>query len=380
MGSSTQKLVGGLVGAVVIGVVILVALSVLISGASVFFAGIGSGNGCAGTASISSTATPPTCIPPSGSAVAVVQLALEMAAHLHLHPACNGVASYPKCYDTWYDAGFPQAVLAYGQRFWPGSSAWHNGTFQCVSYVLGAYSQVNPLPSSGNAIDFWGLYQNRPGWLEIPAQRSLPTPGDIIVWHHAPDGHVAIVTAVVPPTGRKDGMVTFGQADAPTALDVMPLHPDLSVSTWPGYTVLGYIRPLSPVAVSSSAQAFVSLAAQDALAAGISPTLYVRQINAESGFNPKALSPAGAEGIAQFLPATAQALGVDPWDPVAALHAAARLMASYVSRYGEDYTKALAAYNAGPPTLNAALTSCGTHWLGCMPAETQHYVHLIMQS
>ena len=175
-------------------------------------------------------------------------------------------------------------------------------------------------------------------------------------------------------------MITFGQADAPTALDVMPLHPDLSVSTWPGDTVLGYIRPLSPVAASTSLQAFVSLAAQDALAAGISPTLYVRQINAESGFNPKALSPAGAEGIAQFLPATAQALGVDPWDPVAALRAAARLMASYMSRYGGDYTKALASYNAGPPTLDAALTSCGAHWLGCMPAETQHYVHLIMQS
>ncbi len=175
-------------------------------------------------------------------------------------------------------------------------------------------------------------------------------------------------------------MITFGQADAPTALDVMPLHPDLSVSTWPGYTVLGYIRPLSALSTVSASKAFVTLAAQDALAAGISPTLYVRQINAESGFNPKALSPAGAEGIAQFLPATAQALGVDPWDPVAALHAAARLMASYVSSYGGEYAKALAAYNAGPPTLDAALTSCGAHWLVCMPAETQHYVHLIMQS
>ncbi len=375
MGSSTPKLLGGLVGVIVLGVLILMVMVVLLSGALALLSVTSSGTGCA-----TSRATSSGCVPPTGSAAAVVQLALQMASHLYVNPACNGVASYPTCYDTWYDAGFPQAVLAYGQRFWPGSFAWHNGTFQCVSYVLGAYSQVNPLPASGNAIDFWGLYQHRPGWLEIAAQRSPPEPGDIIVWHHAPDGHLAIVTAVMPPTGRKDGMITFGQADAPTALDVMPLHPDLSVSTWPGYTVLGYIRPLSPVAASSSAQAFVSLAAQDALAAGISPTLYVRQINAESGFNPKALSPAGAEGIAQFLPATAQALGVDPWDPVAALRAAARLMASYVSGYGGEYAKALAAYNAGSPTLDAALTSCGAHWLGCMPAETQHYVHLILQS
>ena len=375
MSGSTPKLLGGLVGVIVLGILALMVMVVLLSGALALLSGTGSGNGCA-----TSRATASGCVPPMGSAVAVVQLAMAMAAHLYMNPACHGVASYPNCYDTWYDAGFPQAVLAYGQRFWPGSFAWHNGTFQCVSYVLGAYSQVNPLPAGGNAIDFWGLYQNRPGWLEIPAQRSLPNPGDIIVWHHAPDGHVAIVTGVVPPTGKKDGMITFGQADAPTALDVMPLHPDLSVSTWPGYTVLGYIRPLSPVAASTSLQAFVSLAAQDALAAGISPTLYVRQINAESGFNPKALSPVGAEGIAQFLPATASALGVDPWDPVAALRAAARLMASYVSRYGGEYAKALAAYNAGPPTLEAALTNCGAHWLVCMPSETQHYVHLIMQS
>jgi len=375
MSSSTAKLLGGFIGVIGLGILALMVMVVLLSGALALLSGTGSGTGCA-----TSRATASACIPPTGSAAAVVQLALQMASHLYMNPACHGVASYPNCYDTWYDAGFPQAVLAYGQRFWPGNFAWHNGTFQCVSYVLGAYSQVNPLPASGNAIDFWGLYQNRAGWLEIPVQRRLPNPGDIIVWQHAPDGHVAIVTAVVPPTAKADGMVTFGQADAPTALDVMPIHPDLSVSTWPGYTVLGYIRPLGILAASSKASAFVSLATQDALAAGISPTLYVRQINAESSFNPKALSPAGAEGIAQFLPATAQALGVDPWDPVASLRAAARLMAGYVSQYGGEYAKALAAYNAGYPTLDAAITRCGTSWLQCLPAETQHYIQLILSS
>ena len=375
MSSSTAKLLGGFIGVIGLGILALMVMVVLLSGALVLLSGTSSGTECT-----TSRATSSGCVPPTGSAAAVVQLALQMASHLYMNPACHGVASYPNCYDTWYDAGFPQAVLAYGQRFWPGSIDWHNGTFQCVSYVLGAYSQVNPLPASGNAIDFWGLYQNRAGWLEIPVQRRLPNPGDIIVWQHAPDGHVAIVTAVVPPTAKADGMVTFGQADAPTALDVMPIHPDLSVSTWPGYTVLGYIRPLAVLSAVSASKAFATLAAQDALAAGISPTLYVRQINAESSFNPKALSPAGAEGIAQFLPATAQALGVDPWDPVASLRAAARLMASYVRESGGDYARALAAYNAGPPTLDAALTRCGAAWLGCMPAETQQYIHLIMQS
>ena len=378
MHTSIHKLVGGLVGAVVLAVLLLVVLASLMAGASIFLAGTGSRSNCTGT--------PPRCVPSTGNAAAVVQIALEMATHLYVNPACHGVTSYPNCYDTWYDAGFPQAVIAFGERFWPGSSAWHNGTFQCVSYVLGAYSQVNPLPASGNAIDFWGLYQNRPGWLEIPsavapaAQRGLPEPGDIIIWQHAPDGHVAIVTAVVPPTATSDGTVTFGQADAPTALDAMTIHPDLSVTTWPGYTVLGYIRPLSTLAASTSLKALVTLAGQDALAEGISPTVYVKQISVESSFNPRALSPSGAEGIAQLMPATAAALGVDPWNPVAALQAAARLMASYVSRYGGEYAKALAAYNAGYPTLDAAITRCGMSWLQCLPAETQHYVQLILSS
>jgi hypothetical protein len=378
MDTSTHKLVGALAAAVVLGILLLVVLASLMAGASIFLAGTGSRSSCIGSSS--------RCVPPTGTAAAVVQMALEMATHLYVNSACHGVTSFPTCYDTWYDAGFPQAVIAFGERFWPGSFAWHNGTFQCVSYVLGAYSQVNPLPVSGNAIDFWGLYQHRPGWLEIPSavapasQRGLPEPGDIIVWQHAPDGHVAIVTTVVPPTATANGTITFGQADAPSALDAMTIHPDLSVTTWPGYTVLGYIRPLTVMSAVSASNAFVSLASQDAIAAGISPTLFVRQINAESSFNPKALSPAGAEGIAQLLPSTAAALGVDPWDPTASLRAAARLMASYVSHYGGDYAKALAAYNAGPPTVDAALTQCGASWLHCLPAETQHYIQLILSS
>ena len=111
---------------------------------------------------------------------------------------------------------------------------------------------------------------------------------------------------------------------------------------------------------------------------GILP-LFVRQINVESGFNPQALSPAGAEGIAQFLPGTAAALGIDAWNPVAALRAAARLMASYVHQYGDD-AQALAAYNAGSGSLQGALNRCGIRWLSCLPLETQHYIHLVLDT
>ncbi len=125
---------------------------------------------------------------------------------------------------------------------------------------------------------------------------------------------------------------------------------------------------------------YVELARQDALAAGIPPALFVRQINQESGFNPNDLSPAGAEGIAQFMPATAAGLGIDPWDPVQSLWGAAQLMARSTHHYGGDYAKALAAYNGGTGTLQAAIAACGAGWLSCEPAETQAYVQKILGS
>src|SRR5207237_10905388 len=95
-------------------------------------------------------------------------------------------------------------------------------------------------------------------------------------------------------------------------------------------------------------QDFVSLARQDALNVGFSPNVFVRQINQESGFNPSAISPAGALGIAQFEPATAASLGVNPWDPVQSLQGESRLMASYIRQFGGELAKALEAYNAVP--------------------------------
>jgi LysM repeat protein len=127
----------------------------------------------------------------------------------------------------------------------------------------------------------------------------------------------------------------------------------------------------------ASTSQYVALARQEALAAGIPPDTFVRQINQESGFNPNAISPAGAIGIAQFEPATAAGLGIDPHDPVASLTGAAQLMAGYVRQYG-DYAKALAAYNAGPSAVQTAVMLGGTNWRLFLPAETQNYIRLIL--
>lgn len=120
------------------------------------------------------------------------------------------------------------------------------------------------------------------------------------------------------------------------------------------------------------------VARQKALKYGLLPEVFERQIQAESGFNPKAVSSAGALGIAQIMPSTAKGWGVDPRDPVAALEAAAKNMAGYVRTYGgfstndpykvrAAYEKALQAYNAGPGSVGKY-----------MPSETKNYIQKVV--
>ncbi|HEU5383753.1 MAG TPA: lytic transglycosylase domain-containing protein [Ktedonobacteraceae bacterium] len=132
-----------------------------------------------------------------------------------------------------------------------------------------------------------------------------------------------------------------------------------------------------PVSYSVSND-YVSIARQAATSAGINPDLFVRQIQQESGFNPGAVSPAGAVGIAQFMPTTAAGMGVNPYDPTSALYGGARLMAQLSNEFGGNYAKALAAYNAGPGAVIAAQNQGGANWLSFCPAESQNYVHIIM--
>src|SRR5260370_4649382 len=101
------------------------------------------------------------------------------------------------------------------------------------------------------------------------------------------------------------------------------------------------------------------------------PVYFVRQTSEGSGLNPNAVSPAGAEGIAQFEPGTAAGLGIDPWNPIQSLRGAAQLMASYAKTYGRNYAKALAAYNGRTGTLQNARNACGTHLFDCLPGQTR---------
>jgi nitroreductase len=103
----------------------------------------------------------------------------------------------------------------------------------------------------------------------------------------------------------------------------------------------------------------------------VSPGLLAAQLMAESGFNPRAVSPAGALGIAQFMPSTARSYGLrDPFDPVASIDAQAHLMSDLLRQF-RSVPLALAAYNAGP----GAVAGCN-----CIPPypETRAYVARIL--
>jgi hypothetical protein len=127
------------------------------------------------------------------------------------------------------------------------------------------------------------------------------------------------------------------------------------------------VEPL-PAWVPAHLRAAVSSAATEN---GLTPVLLAALLRSESGFDPRAVSPAGALGIAQFMPATAVGLGLrDPFDPAQAIPAAARLLSGHVRAFG-SVALALAAYNAGPGAVR--------RYGGIPPyPETQGYVARIL--
>lgn len=145
------------------------------------------------------------------------------------------------------------------------------------------------------------------------------------------------------------------------------------VSDTPAVAAMG----VRPAALSSNATGWPTGAAAYATAFSAAEKKYNLPVgllsavaHAESNYHPDAVSSAGAIGLMQLMPATAEAFGVDPTNPAQAIDGAARLLQGELNKYG-SVPLALAAYNAGGPAVDK--------YHGIPPyAETQNYVRKVM--
>jgi soluble lytic murein transglycosylase-like protein len=111
---------------------------------------------------------------------------------------------------------------------------------------------------------------------------------------------------------------------------------------------------------------------------GLDPELIIRQCKAESAFRQDAVSPCGALGLMQLMPATAAGLGVDPHDWHQNVNGGLRYMCAAMARFGKDPAKALAAYNCGSGRLAGLLEKHGREWREFLPLETKNYLKKIL--
>ena len=131
--------------------------------------------------------------------------------------------------------------------------------------------------------------------------------------------------------------------DIPTA-DIEHFEKELTPVFAPPSVLAG-----RPAARSSSSQNLNEVVSSASDQYHLDPDLVTSVIRAESGFNPHAISPKGAQGLMQLMPKTASQLGVpNAFDPQSNVQGGTRYLRELLERYNFDLVKALAAYNAGP--------------------------------
>jgi hypothetical protein len=199
-------------------------------------------------------------------------------------------------------------------------------------------------------------------------------PGDILAWdnssrNHGAD-HVAIyigdgkmIEAARPGTNVRISDV-YG---SPTIRRILPEQTVAPAATWNAITMTGSTTGSRLADRTPYAGMFASAAHKY----GVSAALLSAVAKQESGYDPSAVSPAGAQGLMQLMPATAKSLGVtDPLDPAQSIDGAARMLRDLTRRFGSTEL-ALAAYNAGPGAV--------LKYDGIPPyPETQRYVRNVM--
>jgi hypothetical protein len=159
---------------------------------------------------------------------------------------------------------------------------------------------------------------------------------------------------------EQDGRTVYGTRKLPGSIAVL----QFTVKTPPGSPAHVGLGRLGAPQLTRYSRQFKAAAH----ATGIDEAWLRAIAHAESGFDPHALSPKGAQGVMQLMPALAREYGVrDPYAPEQSIGGGARYLQALLHRYGNDMARAVAAYNAGIVAV--------ARYDGIPPyAETQTYV------
>ena len=144
-------------------------------------------------------------------------------------------------------------------------------------------------------------------------------------------------------------------ADPLTMAGSWPLDPDSGAANPDEACNARFYQPsaLLKPAAEARRRIYYPLVRQVACAEGLPVTLVDALLIQESGYNPVALSPKGAFGLGQLMPATARQLGIDRFSTSANLRGAAHYLHQLIAQFGAVHL-ALAAYNAGPERVKSA--------------------------
>ncbi|MGF1595945.1 MAG: transglycosylase SLT domain-containing protein [Acidimicrobiales bacterium] len=215
---------------------------------------------------------------------------------------------------------------------WGGTDAATG--FDCSGLVQDAFRRI------GVEMPKWSRHQATMG-VEVGSIEAA-RPGDVLAFGH-PVSHVALYVGDgrmlhAPRTGE---VIKIEEIDRPIASIRRIVEPGTTAPA-------AGTGSSTPTATLSAAELQYRPLFEEAGARwDVDPALLAAVAVTESGFDPRAVSPAGARGLMQFMPATAASLDVDPWDPASAIDGAARYLRSALDRFGRT-DLAIAAYNAGP--------------------------------
>lgn len=123
---------------------------------------------------------------------------------------------------------------------------------------------------------------------------------------------------------------------------------------------------------------YIQLAQKAEQKYSLPPGLVAAVMAQESNFNPRAVSRAGAQGLMQFMPPTAQQYGVAPFDPASSIDGGARYLRDLMKKYNGDVSLALTAYNWGPGNVDAFQRGGVGVGGQRMPAEAQNYAPSVL--